>query len=121
MSSGYDIRPNFCWLPANWVARAVADSISAQLVGNTAEVLRFRTMEPHLYPGAMGSFVDASAEELRAFCEAARLGRSHAEQEGPLGWSSPEMFPGFLRAFDALLAGLASDPRLVHPQSTRTA
>ena len=119
MSSGYYIRPDFCWLPANWVARAAADRISAHLVGDAAETVRHRVMEVHLYPGAMSSFEKASAEELRMFYVAAQLGYSHAEQEGSLSWSSPEMFPGFVQAFDSLVAGLASDPRLVHSVEVR--
>ena len=112
MSSGYSLRPDCCWLPANWVARAVADRVLPHLTGSFAEAVGVRVRHVHLYPGALGSFEDASAEELRTLREAVRLGRETAERDGPKGWSSPEMFPGFLRAFDELLAALASDPRL---------
>ena len=121
MGTGFALRPDSCWLPAGWVGRTAADYIVPQLSGHLAAAVRERVEHIHLYPGAIASFEDASPDEVRVLYEAAIRGRAAAERDAGHGWRSPEAFPGFLAAFDELLAYIASDARLSGTTDTEAA
>ena len=112
MGTGIALRPGSCWLPAGWVGDAAAAQIIPQLVGPFAAAVRERVEHIHRYPGAIAQFEHASADEVRTLYEAAARGRASAERVGAKAWERPDMLPGFLRAFDELLAYIASDARI---------
>ena len=121
MGTGIALRPDSCWLPAGWVGRTAANQIVPELVGPFAVAVRKRVEHIHAYPGAVTSFEDASSDEVRTLYDAAVRGRASAERAGADGWERPDMFPGFLRAFDELLAYIASDARLSGSSDTEAA
>jgi hypothetical protein len=63
------------------------------------------------HPGAIASFEDATTEEVMILCGAAERALERLKSEGPVGWSAPSFFPGFLSCFEELVDYLHLDPR----------
>jgi hypothetical protein len=93
------------------VGRNASDYIVRVIAAGAPPSIKARLAHMHEYPGAIASFEDAAPEEVTILCAAAERALERLKSEGPVGWSDPSFFPGFLSCFEELVDYLHMDPR----------
>jgi hypothetical protein len=112
MSSGIILNEQGSWLVAGWVASAATSRIRTYLRPDADKPVLDRLQDVDLYPGSLADFTEASSVEVQRLYSAAVLACEAAESQGPSGWHTPELFPGYITRFKELVLLLASDGRI---------